>query len=588
MAFDGIVAKKIVDELSTLINHKIDKIYQPDKNTIILGLYGNFTNVALLACISSNNYRLHLTAHMIKNPTVALNFCMLLRKHILGYKLKNIYTKSLERIIFIELENSDNPDKPITKKIIVELMGKHSNIVLINENGIIIDAIRHTSTEENAQRDIYPTARYFEPVKTKYNLFEINNFDDFYKKLNLPDENPQNNIKNAISDTYNGISLSSINYIANEIENEKKESYMSSKLYTHRIYDNLMKVLNSKNISIKITSTKNEVPKDYALTLDSSKDYLSDSQGVDKFRLNFLLDDFYFSKESNELFEKYRNTLLNVILTTLKKYEKRLYNIDDKLAECAKMDKYKLYGELITANLYKIPNYNISKIYLENYYDNNNLLEIPLDKKYSPQYNAKRYFKKYTKLKNALEIVSGQKKETLDEIKYIDSIVYELDNCSCLNDVQQVYDEIYENEIFKNVFSHKRSNKPKNTKKPKKMTSNKYVSFNPLKYIIEGYTVYVGRNNKENDYLTNKFASKNDIWFHAKDIHGSHVILKIVDNKNVPKNIIYEAAKLAASHSKAKNSSNVPVDFCLVQFVKKIPGNKPGLVIYRNNKTIYV
>ena len=515
MAFDGIVAKKIVDELNSLVDYKIDKIYQPDKNTVIIGLYGNFTNLALLACISPSNYRIHLTTHLIKNPEVAPNFCMFLRKHILGYKIEKIYSKDFERIVYIDLVNSENPDKPIKKVLIVELMGKHSNIILTNNSGIILDSIRHTSTEENAQRDIYPTARYIAPLKNNYNF-------------------------------------------------ENSENY---------------KYINEKYLSIR---SENNSSKNYNLIL---------SEEEKPFSLNFALDDFYFSKESNELFLTFRNNISNMLLSALKKYEKRLENIDNKLLECKDMDKYKLYGELITANLYKIPNYNISSISLENYYDENKKIEIPLDKKYSPQYNANKYFKKYSKLKNALEIVNVQKQETLQELKYIESIIYELENCRTINDVQEVYDEISENKIFENVFKSNRKNLSKNSKSPKKskkLTSNKFSSFNPLKYNIDGYIIYVGRNNKENDYLTNKFASKNDIWFHTKEIHGSHVILKTKEKETIPESIIYEAARLAANHSKAKNSSNVPVDYCKVSFVKKVPGNKPGLVIYKNNKTIYV
>lgn len=515
MAFDGIVTKKVTEELVDLIDYKIDKIYQPDKNTIILGLYGNFTNLALLACISSNNYRIHLTTHPIKNPTIAPNFCMLLRKHIIGYKIKDIYSTFPERIVYIELENSENPDKPIKKTLIIELMGKHSNIIIVDANDIIIDAIRHTSIEENAQRDIYPTARYIKPVSNNYDFQNLKNYE--YK--------------------------------------------------------------DSKKLKIKTILAKNNCPKDYELT---------ESNTENTYSLNYSLDDFYYKKESNELFTNYRNILLNIILSTLKKYEKRLTNIDDKLEECKGMEKYKLYGELITANLYHIPNYNTSEIELANYYDGNKIIKIPLDKKYSPQYNAKRFFKKYNKLKNALEIVGNQKKDTLQEIDYIESVVYELENCTTIEDVQQIYDEISENDIFKERFSKKSKNNKKTSKKPKKMTSNKFVSFNPLKYVVDGYVIFVGRNNKENDYLTNKFASKSDLWFHTKDIHGSHVILKTKLGEIIPENIIYEAAKLAATHSKAKNSSNIPVDYCQVQFVKKVPGNKPGLVTYRNNKTIYV
>lgn len=583
MAFDGIVTKKVIDELQNLINYKIDKIYQPDKNTLILGLYGNFTNIALLSCISSNNYRIHLTTHILKNPTVAPNFCMLLRKHILGYKIKNIYTQSLERVVYIELENSENPDKPIIKTLVVELMGKHSNIILLDNNKIIIDSIRHTSVEEKAQRDIYPTARYFPPIITKYNLLDITDFQTFYN-LCLSNYDEKNftslntdDIINLIVEKFNGISVSTINSIIQDILKENTTSSLSLKLFLEKIYNYLFDIINSSNLSISYV--QNAIRNDYTLALNKNTS--------DKFSLNFALDDFYYSKESNELFKNYRNSILNLILSTLKKYEKRLQNIDNKLSECDDKDNFKLYGELITANLYKIPSYNVSSITLENYYDNNNLIEIPLDKKYSPQYNAKHYFKKYNKLKNALEIVGVQKQETLEEINYIESIVYELENCQTLEDVQEVYNEISDNYIFADKFSIKKNTKHY-SKKPKKMTSNKFVSFNPLKYTIDSYTIYVGRNNKENDYLTNKFANKNDIWFHTKDIHGSHVILKTMPNEIVPENIIYEAAKLAASHSKAKNSSSVPVDYCSVRFVKKVPGNKPGLVTYRNNKTIYV
>ena len=574
MAFDGIVTKKIVDELQNINGYKIDKIYQPDKNTVILGLYGNFTNISILACIPSNNYRIHLTTNLVKNPTIAPNFCMLLRKHILGYKIKDIYTKSLERIVFIELENLENPDKPIYKTLVIELMGKHSNIILLDENRIIIDALRHTSVEENAQRDIYPTSRYYEPISNKHNLLEINNFEEFFNLLKLDEDS---NLENSIVNTFNGIGLSNLKALTMDIKS--KNEYTSQKNVAHSIYNSILEILNSKNLSIKTTSLKNDSPNDYCLVSSCEKN---------SFSLNFAIDDFYFSKENNEIFKNFRNMLLNIILSTLKKYEKRLQNIDEKLEECKSMDKYKLYGELLTANLYSIPGYNTDSISLENYYNNNELIKIPLDKKYSPQYNAKRYYKKYSKLKNALEIVSTQKLETINEIKYIESTIYELETCKDISDVQEIYDEISENEIFKNSFSKKNIFKKKSSKKPKKMTTNKFVSFNPLKFNIDGYTIYVGRNNKENDYLTNKFANKNDIWFHTKEIHGSHVILKANPNEQVPENIIYEAAKLAANHSKAKSSSNIPVDYCLVQYVKKVPGNKPGLVIYRNNKTIYV
>lgn len=306
-----------------------------------------------------------------------------------------------------------------------------------------------------------------------------------------------------------------------------------------------------------------------------------------QFSLNFFIDDFYFNKETYETFRNHKNTLLKSILDTLKKYNKRLDNINKKLHECDNMEKYRIYGELITANLYRIPNKNLEYIELENYYDNNNKIIINLDKKFLPSINAKNFFKKYSKLKNALEIVSTQKQDTLKEINYIESIVYELENCSTVEDLTYIFEEISGNDIFNKKMS-KNTNKNCKVKKSK-LTKNKDFTFNPIKYTINGYTVLVGKNNKENDYLTLKFANKNDIWFHAKNFHGSHTILRIANNLPYPSDdILVKVAKLAATHSKAKNSSNVPVDYCEVKFVKKPSGSRPGMVIYSNNKTLNV
>lgn len=233
-----------------------------------------------------------------------------------------------------------------------------------------------------------------------------------------------------------------------------------------------------------------------------------------------------------------------------------------------------------------MPNQNLDKVELENYYDNNNIITIPLDKKYSPSYNAKRYFKKYTKLKNALEIVNTQKQETISDINYIESVIYELSTCKTIEDIEVIYEEILESPIFADKL--KSNKQKKKSKKSKPMTKNKMVTFNPRKYIVDGYTVLVGRNNKENDYLTCKYAKKNDIWFHTKDVHGSHVILKTNSNETIPDEVLFEVARIAVKHSKGASSSNVPVDFCKVSFVKKPNGSKPGFVIYSNNKTLYV
>jgi len=561
MAFDGIVTKSIIKELTPLIGGKIDKIYEPDKNTIILGIYSQGKNYALNICIDARNCRINLTTHSRINPLVAPNFCMLLRKHLIGGRISNISMLGLERLINIEIETINEFNEIEIKTIIVELMGKHSNIILINSKNIIIDAMRHISSE-SSYRELLPSRQYTLPNSDKFDFTALKNFEDFYSKF--ANSNLENLAKD-ISNIFTGFSLSFANSAIN-----KCNVNSTSKNELENLYNYFCDIIKNDSILAFEPIYKNDKISDYVLII-------SDSGKIQN--LNCFIDDFYFERETIESFINYRNTILKLILDVLKKYNNRLLSINEKLKECDKMDIYKLYGELITANLYRIPNNHSSSIELENYYDNNNLISIPLDTKYTPSTNAKRYFKKYSKLRNAFQIVSEQKNETEKELDYIESIVYELENSSTLEDVQDIFEEISENVLFKEKLKKKE-------KKNKISKKKKQQSFSPIEYEIDGFKIYVGRNNKENDWLTLNFANKNDIWFHTKDIHGSHVILKV--DKPINDDILVKCAELAAKHSKAKNSSNVPVDYCLVQFVKKPHGSKPGMVIFTNNKTLNV
>ncbi len=559
MAFDGIVTKAIASELQQLSGARIDKIFQPNSNSVILGFYLSGNNYALNICINSSNYRVSLTTHPKPNPKIAPNFCMVLRKHLLGLHIKNVITNNLERVITIEFEGFDDVDDIISKKLIIELMGKHCNVILLDEQNIIIDSLRHIN-KENSTHIVIPNVKYKYPNISKLNFLDCSNFENFKKDID-------NNINN-ISYVYNGISKKFINYI-----NEHLKINDLNDIYNY--LNNIISNTDSLNLKFEIYNN------DY---------FLLPFENSEKFALNFFIDDFYYKKESIENFKIYRNSILKLILSTLSKYKKRLENIDKKLLECNGMDKYRLYGELITANLYRIKNENLSEIKLENYYDNNVLITIPLDNRYPPNVNAKKFFKKYNKLKNALEVVSIQKAETIEELNYIESIIYELEAVNSVEEISEIFDEISENIIFKDKTD--KLQKKKNIKvKKSNLTKNKNVSFNPLKYTIDGFTLLVGRNNKENDYLTLKHAHKTDLWFHTKDIHGSHAILLLnsSNNRKEPsKDVLIKCAEITAKHSKAKFSSNVPVDYCEVKYVKKPNSAKPGMVIYSNNSTLYV
>lgn len=646
MAFDGIVTKAISSELSDLSGARIDKIFEPNKNNTLIGMYLDGKNYLLNICIEAQNCRIHLTTHPSPNPQVAPNFCMVLRKNLLGLHLKNIFTLDLERLVIMEFEGFDDVDDILNKKLIIELMGKHSNIILLDEQNMIIDSLRHIKHDDDKYRDIFPHTRYVFPESDKYNFLELHDFEDFYTKICRsvspdkcvsPDKSASSDtssiyLSNIIPSIFNGISKSFVNSIIKKIQqNGDGSSYepLSARdlfdkkriTYLNKIYSNITHIIDlidSRKLSFSTMYKSDVSKKDY---------YLTDTpdNSNNPYPLNFFIDDFYFEKETSENFKNYRNSLLKLILATLQKYDKRLLHINEKLKECENMENYRMYGELITANLYRFDaNSNLDTISVHNYYDNNNEISIPLDKRFSINLNAKRYFKKYAKLKNALEIVSKQKEETEQEVDYIQSVVYELESAKTIDELSEIFDEISENEIFQN--SHINSSRSsdnasrtsnvsktgnagkmgkncvssfgKNKIKKSKLTKNKNVSFNPIKYTIDEYTVLVGRNNKENDYLSLKYANKSDIWFHVKDFHGSHTILKFLNDKNhvsegnildsIPKDVIAKVAAIAALHSKAKNSSNVPVDYCEVRYVKKPSGSKPGMVIYTNYRTVNV
>ena len=581
MAFDGIVTKAVVSELNTcLINGRINKIFEPNKNEILLGIYSSGKNYCLNVSIDSVNYRINLTTNSKPNPQNVLNFCMVLRKHLTGGTIKRIYSNGLERIVFIDIDVYNELNDLITKTLVVELMGKHSNIILLNSEHTVIDSLRHLNKFDNSNRDIFPGSKYLNIESAKKDFLAVKTFDEFYRDVSIDVEN----LPSALSKVYNGFGKKNISYLLETLNIPTAVSASALKevySYLKDLFANM-----PDNVVLK------EYPSD-------EKAYFAYTSTNDGLSVNFFLDDFYTSKEQAEQFKQYRDTVLKLVLNHVGKIKERISTIDSKIADCTNAEKYRLYGELITSNLYRIPDYPQSEVTLENYYDNNNLINIPLDEKFSPSKNAKNFFKKYRKLQNTIVIVEKQKELAEAELSYLESIVYELEEVSTIEDIDNIYSEICDNLIFgknantvnNHVYnSHDKITNPQNSKSVKQSSSSNM----PEKRDIDGYTVYIGKNNKQNDYLTCRLAQNSDIWFHTKDIHGSHVVLKTdsnsqsIDKSNmVPDAVLYKCASIAAYYSKARMSQNVPVDYTLIKYVKKPNGAKPGMVIYTNNKTIY-
>ena len=313
MAFDGIVTKAIATELSELNGARIDKVFQPTKNEIILGLYLNKKNYALNICIDSQNCRINLTTHSKPNPQVAPNFCMLLRKNLIGLKLKNIITFDLERLVILEFEGFDELDDIISKKLIIELMGKHSNIILLDDANIIIDSLRHIKEIDENYRDILPHTKYSYPTSNKCSFLELKDFEDFKNHLDISDIGT---FPTQISNTFNGISKGFINSIIKKLE--IKDLTVSNLELIYNYIKNIIINIGTNNLSFETVKNQEGIIKDYFLIPSKSKT---------SFELNFFIDDFYYNKETTETFRNYRNTLLKLILDALKKYNKRLYNI---------------------------------------------------------------------------------------------------------------------------------------------------------------------------------------------------------------------------------------------------------------------
>ncbi len=571
MAFDGITLKKIVAELQILIGGKVNQIHIPTNNNIIIGIY-NGANYALNIDTSASNYRIHLTTNSKPNPLVAPNFCMILRKYLINSRISKIYMQGLERICFVDFECFNEMNDKVIRTLAIELMGKYSNVTLLNEKGSIIDALKKFDGE-GISRSIMPTQKYLPPTsdKKEFEAFSKDEFIDFILKSEFK------TIDTAITNLINGISKQ---FIKSSLESLHLSNTVSTSSLS-AVYDYIDEILADDCINAQIGPFK----ENYSVFLSSNA-----TGNIDG---NLFLDDYYYKKILDEEYIAYRNTLLKVLSTTLDKIVKKLENINDKIEKSKNKDELKNFGELLLSNIYKftedytIASNDSSKILitentkyveLENFYDNNKLVKIPIDPTISISKNAERYFKKYNKAKNTIEVTKIQKEETQKELNYIESLVYSLDNCKTIQDVDAVYNEISENILFNTLNFNNKNHKVKEAYS---------MLDNYMKLKVDDYDVFIGKNNKQNDYLTLKIANPNDYWFHTKDIHGSHLILRC--NGDTPKiDTITKCAELAAYYSKAKFSSHVPVDYTLVKNIKKPHGSNPGYVIYTTNKTIYV
>ncbi|WFA09823.1 NFACT RNA binding domain-containing protein [Tissierella sp. Yu-01] len=576
MSFDGIVTNAVVNELiSTIKGGRIDKIYQPEKDEILLTIHNKGINYRVVLSASSNNPRIYITNISKKNPMSPPMFCMLLRKHLTGGIVLNIEQFEMDRVVFIDISAVDELGQPTEKRLIIEIMGKHSNIILIDKPTLkIIDSVKRVTEEMSRIRQILPGSTYvYPPIKDKYNPRQTN-YDEF--KLLLNKENKNTAIYKFLYFNYLGLSplISREICFKSNLEIDRTIYSLSdddvSELYEE--FSNIIKQINSGSYSPMYITTNNTMEIVAFHSLDINQFGSKNKVFIDN--ISKVLDIYYNKKDIVDRISQKSHSIRKAIQVKLDRAKSKLGKQMEELFDSKDREKYKIYADLISANIYKIPR-GVDKIELENFYDENlGTMIIPLDVKLSPVENAQRYYKKYSKLKNANQLLLEQIPETENEIEYFENVLLGIDNATKVEELDEIKAELISEGYLKG--------------NEKKLRKNKDTFASPQHYISsDGFNIYVGKNNRQNDYLTLKFAHKDDTWLHVQKMPGSHVIIKS-DGKLIPDTTLEEAALLAAYFSRGKNSNHVPVDYTVRKNVRKPKNAKTGMVIYEDYKSIFV
>jgi predicted ribosome quality control (RQC) complex YloA/Tae2 family protein len=557
MAFDGMFVYAITEELKKrLSNGKINKIYQPYERELIFHIRAQGKNHKLFISANPSYPRIHLTEESFQNPQEAPMFCMLLRKHLEGGIIEEIKQVDMERIIYIDVRSRDELGDTSMKRLIIEIMGRHSNIILVDpERNMILDSIHHVTHAINQHRVLLPGRAYVTPPEQDKITPFLADKETFIKKINFN----QGKLDSQIVQQFSGISPLLAKEIVHKAGLANRENLSESFLTT------IQKI---KNVDIEptlITGT------------DKSNFYLFPLQHVDGNQQTFsgvseLLEKFFHGKAERDRVKQKAHDFARFLSNEKNKNEKKIKKLEKTRDDSQKADQYKLFGELLTAYLHQAKRGD-KTVQVVNYYDENgSTIEIPLDPQLSPNENAQAYFKKYNKAKKSVEAVAEQIKLAQGEIEYFETLLQQLEQASP-KDVEEIREELIEGGYLRD-----RSKQKKKKKKDDKPQLQSY-------YSSDGTEILVGKNNKQNEYVTNRLGRSTDTWLHTKDIPGSHVLIR---SDQYSEETLLEAAGLAAFYSKAGNSSQVPVDYTLIKHVKKPNGAKPGYVIYDHQKTVYV
>lgn len=566
MALDGIFLSKVKNELrEKAVGLRVDKVNQPTRDEVILNLRGKGCNYKLLLCVRADSPRLHFTSHNIDNPPVPPMFCMLLRKHLTGAIIKDVRQHETDRIVFIDFDATNEIGDRVELTIVMEIMGKYSNMILISGEKII-DSMKRVDFTTSSVRQILPGLHYSLPPQQDKLSIECT---DICKVIDRILSYREKSLSSAVLNTIQGISP----VVAREIAHKTAFDDVQVSYLDNQQIANLGAVLRefSESLScntVYMLTEENGKPKDMSVIdvkqygeLLKVKEYDSAAE---------LLDDFYFERDRINRINHRGHELIKLLNNLIERTSRKIALQKEELKRCEDKETLKLYGELILANLYRLTK-GVTFYEVENYYDNCKVIKIPCNPALSPTENQKKYYKDYRKAQTAEKMLATLIDDGENEIVYFESVLDELSRADTDSEISAIRLELQNGGYIKNF-------KGKKQKPPKELPPIEFMS-------SDGFKILVGRNNIQNDKLSLKTAAKNDMWLHTQKIPGSHVII-VGDGKDISDESIEEAAVIAAYYSKAKDSSLVPVDYTRVKALKKPNCAKAGMVIYHEYWTI--
>ena len=573
MALDGAFLRHIKIELEEqILNTKVDKIYQPSKDELILSLRSREGSKKLLLSARAGSARINLTAMTPENPKVPPMLCMLLRKKLSGARLREIRQPALERVLLLVFEGTNELGDLCEMTLAVEIMGQYSNIVFIDGQNCVIDAFRRVDASMSSQRLILPGLPYTLPPQQDKLCVLDKDADDIIEAVQrLPKNQP---LSKALLSVVQGVSP----ILCREWEHLTGRG---RDVFSHELDEELLSRLrfflkrSIKTIregSGQPTMIINEAKKPIDFTFEDIQQYGSGRSFREEGTFCELLDRYYAKRDALETMRRKAEDLNRLLNTTATRLIKKIYIQKDELAACAEREHWRICGDIIQANLYRLAK-GAAELRAENFYDEAlTEITIPLDPSLSPSVNAQRYYKNYRKAKTAEQVLQVQIAKAEEELDYISSVMDSLSRAASVRELDEIRAELTEQGYLK-------------AKGRKAKTAS---ALPPLQFRSDsGFVILVGRNNKQNDQLTLKYARKSDWWFHTKDIPGSHVVI-LTEGRQPDEAAVLLAASLAAAHSKAREAGRVPVDYTQIRYVSKPPGAKPGRVIYTNQKTLYV